>query len=425
MSTSRTFLAISIIASASTLPACSSSAGTAGSVPVRRVAVVRPARQDVVRKITLPANVLALEQATLLAQVPGYLREIKVDKGDPVHEGDVLAEIDAPELVQRVASLRAASEQAEAEAKAVAATAERSRADVEQAQAEQRKSAAALVLQVSELERAKGLRQDEANTVQDLEVATARHDEAVQVLLVAKARCDALAAAVREAEARIGVARAKVDVANAALREAEVRLAYATIRAPFDGVVTARFVDRGALIQMGTSSAQAAPIVTVARMDRVRVQFDVAETEVAAIAEKEPLSLEVDAYPGRPFTGRVVRWAHALDPATRTMLVEAEFANAKGELLPGMYARATLELERHEKALAIPAEAVVTVEKKRHVWVVAEGRARLVPIRTGIDEGPFLEVVDGLKGEETIAVGAHGLTEGMPVEPVPTAKAEG
>jgi RND family efflux transporter MFP subunit len=391
--------------------------------PPRRVAVVSPRRQDMARRITLPANVLAYEQATLLAQVPGYLRDIRVDKGDPVQAGDVVATIDAPEIAERVEASRAGLAEAEVEAKAAAVGAERSLADVEQAKAEEARAAAELTLQSSLLERAKGLRKDEANSVQDLEIAIAKHDEAQQAELVTKARRAALAAAAREADARVGVARAKADVARSALHEAEVRLAYATIRAPFDGVVTARFVDRGAMIQMATSSASAAPIVTVARMDKVRVQFEVPETEVGAVAEKEPVALEVDARRGRPIAGSVTRLAKALDPATRTMLVEAELENSDKTLFPGMYGRVTVELERHPKALAVPAEAIVLVDRKPAVWLVAAGRAKRVIVVTGIDDGPLVEVLRGIEVGESLIVGARGLVEGAPVEPVAPAGA--
>jgi RND family efflux transporter MFP subunit len=401
------------------------SAETTSAAPARRVSVVHPARHDVARKIVVPANVVALEQATLLAQVPGYLKEIGVDKGDVVRAGDVLAVIDVPDIVAEVATLKASLARAEAEKSSAVVAKRRAAADVEQAAAEVERAMAAETLTASILERTRGLREDDAVAEQDLEVATAKRDEARQVTLVGRARRNALSAALEEAASRIEVAGANVEVARASLARAETQLDYATIRAPYDGVITERLVDRGAMIQTATTSPQAKPIVTIARVDRVRVQFQVAESEVSAIRKGIALSLETDAYPGHPFEGEVVRSAQALDPATRTMLVEAEFANKDRTLLPGMYGRAIVVLEKHPAALTVPAYAVVKVNDRPHVWVVDGGKAKLVPIQTGIDDGPEIEVVDGLAGAERLAVGVRGMADGTPVEAVEAKVAKG
>lgn len=385
--------------------------------PAKRVVVVKPTKRDVTRVVVQPANVIALNTATLFAQVAGYLAAIRVDKGDAVKAGDIIATIDVPELEAERLKLVASEAEARASVAAAQVEHERTASSVLAARAGQGRAEADLALKKSLHDRAKDLRADGVVSVQDLEVAEGAWKEAAAALTLAEARVKEAEATQHEADAKIEVSRARLETAHAELKRVDARIGYSTIRSPLKGIVTRRFVDPGALIQQATSgSTQSAPIVEVAEIDRVRVDFQVPEKDVAWVASGQAvsLSLDVDAYRGRFFKGTVTRFSGALDSA-RTMLVEAEYENADHALRPGMFGEATLETGRHVDSLTVPAEAVVTKGAARFLWVVAGGTVHRRKVEVGFDQGPVIEIVKGLEPTETVVVGAARLTDGLPV----------
>lgn len=349
----------------------------AQGTPIPSVQVTKPQREAISRTLTVPGSVEAFEKAKLYAKVAGYLETIHVDIGDRVKKGQVLAVLDVPEMTM---------EYAQAEA------------GLAEAKAQHAKAQADYALQRVMLERSKTLREREAITQQDLDEAKAKYEVA--------------AAGVRLAQARI-------ENAQAHLGKLKTLMEYAKIRAPFDGIVTERFVDPGALIQTATSASNVSPVVTAQRVDTVRVFVDVPEPDVPAVDQGDPATLVLSALPQKKFEGVVTRFASALDPSTRTMKVEVDFPNSEGLLRPGMYGNMTLALETRAEAVIVPASALVVQQGKTFVYTVIDGHAQKVEVTTGIDDSIQVEISSGLQGhEDVIIAGASAVTDGGPVRAV-------
>jgi RND family efflux transporter MFP subunit len=284
--------------------------------------------------------------------VSGYLKTLTIDKGDAVKEGQLLAEIEVPELLADEAQYRAESDVTHTNY---------------QRMAEARQKAPDLVV---------------PQTVDDL--------------------------------------RGQWEVAQAKLQRTRTLLQYSRIAAPFSGIITARFVDPGAFIPAATagSTPQTAAIVTLMDYTRVRVQVYVPEPEVPFISNGVPAQVTVEEVPGRTFPGSVTRFAHALDPATKTMLTEIEIPNPGGELRPGAYASVQLEVERKQQALLVPAQALVIEKSGASVFTVADAKANKTPVQTGFNDGIHVEITSGLNpGQPVILVGKQTLNDAQPVNP--------
>jgi RND family efflux transporter MFP subunit len=220
------------------------------------------------------------------------------------------------------------------------------------------------------------------------------------------------------------IAKQDVDVAAAAAQGAKhlrdsrrTMLEYTRVTAPFAGIITARFADPGALIQAATGSAtQAVPLFTIMDIETVRVYISVPQEEARLAQPGVPVQLAVKELPGHEFKSSVTRTTEALDPTTRTLLVETDLPNHDRLLHPGMFVSATLYLEQRPNALAIRPLAIVPGKsgQTKSVFVVEQGKAHLVPIKTGIDDGSWVEVTEGLTGnEDVVLVGKGNITEGQ------------
>ena len=318
------------------------------SVTPPSVTVVQAKRGDVVRSITLPGDLVGFYEAALHAKVSGYLNSISVDKGDTVTQGQVLAEIEVPELHQKL---------------------KRARANLE--------------IQRLTLERLQRVWNSDKRLV-------ARED--------------------------VDIAESKFEQAQADVEELEALVNYTHIVAPFDGVVTGRFVDPGALIQAGGSATASAsqgsahvrgnamPVVSVAAISKLRVYVYVPETESSDIHVGIPATVILKEFPGRTFTGSVARFAKSLDLSTRTMLTEVDLDNPEHVLYPGMYADVRLELARHPDALQLPATAIGSADADAHsfVYVVRDNHLKEVPVTLGISNEGWIEVSAGLNENERI-----------------------
>ncbi|HTF36156.1 MAG TPA: efflux RND transporter periplasmic adaptor subunit [Myxococcota bacterium] len=338
--------------------------GSAASSPLS-VSVVRPERGAMTRSITLPGDLVGLYESALHAKVTGYLKTIRVDKGDWVKKGEVLAEIEVPELEQKLQRARAS-----------------------------------LAVRRGTYERLRRVWETDRRLV-------ARED--------------------------VDIAQGQFEESKAEMEELEALVGYTHIVAPFDGVVTARFVDPGALIQAsghgGSSEMEGSspgkgnnvPIVTVSDIDTLRVYVYVPEEETSLIKAGMPVTLRLREFPGREFKASVTRFATALDLSTRTMLVEADIENQKHELYPGMYADVVIELARHDSALKLPASAVGGSGDASFVYVVREGRLAKIPVKIGFTNEGKVEIASGLDGDESV-VGTvtPALTEGEAVRAVLT-----
>lgn len=231
------------------------------------------------------------------------------------------------------------------------------------------------------------------------------------------------------------IAKQDVDVAEAAFQAAkhvmEQRVAmldYTKVRAPYAGIITARFADPGALIQVATTSATGAiPLFTIMDLDTVRIYTNVPQEDASMVKPGITKTLiTLRELPDRRFESTVTRTTSSLDPSTRTLLVEIDLPNREHTLQPGTFVEATLILRTSPNALAVPAGAIVTNGKTKAVYVADAGRARLVPIRTGISDGRWIEVIEGLLGsEDVVVVGKTKLTDGSPLQASPYNLPEG
>ena len=356
------------------------------------VNVAQCERKDLVRQIALPASVEAFEQTTLYAKTSGYLKWLKVDVGDHVRKGQVIAQLDVPEMAKEYQG-------AEADKQSITANMENLQAEVERAKAE-------LELKKVTYERYKGIREQEPDVMPQQQV-----DEARAQFQVAQAM-------LKVAESKINVAKSQAAKAEATRARIATLMEYASIRVPFDGIVIKRYVDPGALIQQASSQTNVSPLVTVARVNTLRIFIDVAEPEVRFVKRGSAVTFVVDALPGTEYEGYTTRFA-TLDPKTRTMRTEIDIPNRDGLLRPGMYGNVKLTLERRAMALTVPASAIISEGGKKYVYTVEDGRAKRVAVQTGFDDGINIEITDGLNGnEKVITSGTSGVKDGAPAKVV-------
>lgn len=204
--------------------------------------------------------------------------------------------------------------------------------------------------------------------------------------------------------------RGRLEIARANLQQSETMLRYATLTAPFAGVVTQRFVDPGALIQTGTS------IVTLMDFSKVRLQVAVPELEASRVAVGQPVSVVTENLPGLQFEGKVARFSYALDMASRTMLAEVSLDNPKLALRPGMLVTAKLGIERKDGAVVMPTEALVMEKVNAFAYIVDGEKAAKRPIKIGFNDGKNVEVLEGLSNNDSIIlVGKLSMSNGLPI----------
>ncbi len=209
-------------------------------------------------------------------------------------------------------------------------------------------------------------------------------------------------------------ARGRFEVARANVAESETLLGYATITAPFSGVITQRFLDPGALVQSGSANSA---ILTLMDFSSVRLQVAVPEIESARVLVGQPVSVTTDNLPGRRFEGKVTRFTYALDAANRTMLVEAILPNSDLVLRPGMLVTVNLGIEHKDKARLMPVEALVTERLNAFAYTALNGKAVKHAIKAGFTDGKNIEVLDGLKDEDAIILtGKLKLSDGQPIQ---------
>lgn len=340
-----------------------------------RVQVITPVLAGSDRALSLPGSVQPLEETIVYPRAGGYVRRWLVDLGDKVKEGDLLAEIDTPDLDQQLVQARAQLAQADA--------------GVVQAQANARFSKLNLA-------RYQELAPEGLASQQDLEKqrAQAEVDQAI----------------VSVASASVGSQRANVQLLT------QLK-SFSRVVAPFAGTVTARSVERGALVSAGTAT----PLFKIAALDPVRVFVQVPQDVAPSVRSDVAATVTLREYPGRAFEGRVARSAGALDATTRTMTTEVRVPNPKGELMAGMYAQVSLTLPTPHRALAVPATALLNDAGGQRVAVVGAGeRIRLVPVVVERDTGPTIEIASGLAGDERVVrLPGPELTEGRLVEVAP------
>jgi RND family efflux transporter MFP subunit len=383
------------------------------------VTVVRPERAPAATEFVLPGNIQAIEETALYARVNGYLHERFVDIGTRVRAGQVLAVIETPELEQELAQARAALAQAEVGITQAQAKRDQARATHQQTRASLEQARATLALaQVAK---------DRWNALVELQGAVSRQEAdekrtAAEVgqanVVAAQATVEATRASVSVTEADVAAAQTTVAAQQANVQRLTALRSFQQLAAPFDGIITARAVDRGALITAGSGSASA-PLFRIARAERLRIYVRVPQTWVRALTPGGQARVLVPEFPERTFLGHVVSTAGALDQASRTLLTEVQIPNDDGSLLPGMFANVQFAITRAEPPLWLPATALILGAGGMQVALVHDDQTvHFQTVEVGHDLGQTVEIVAGLTGTESVILhGGDGLREGLRVRP--------
>jgi RND family efflux transporter MFP subunit len=358
------------------------------------VAVAEAIRTDLSSDLVLTAEFEPFQEIDVMAKVSGYIKEIKVDIGDRVKEGQLLATLEIPEMQDDLTRAAAAIEEANAELATARDELQRAQSAHDMAHLSYTR-----ILDVSK---------KEPGLVPQQEV-----DEAHSRDLVSEAQ-------VAGAKSHITVSEQRIRVSQAEQGRFKTVYQYAVITAPFAGVVTKRYANKGSLIQAGTASqSQAMPVIRLSENGLLRLALPVPESTVSLIHLGEPVEVKVSAA-NRTFPGRVARFADKVDSSTRTMKTEVDVPNPGLVLIPGMYAEVDLTTEQHKHVLSVPVEAVDGSGDSASVDVVdASGTIQVVPIRLGIESAQRIEVRSGdLKEGDRIVVGSRAsLKAGNKVQP--------
>lgn len=309
------------------------------------VSVTHPAPAAPLQEIVLPGNTEAFTDSPIYARTNGYLTHWYFDIGARVKKGDLLAEIETPEIDQQLQQAQAQLETAQANYELAKTTAERWQ----------------FLLK--------------SNSVSKQETDQAVANQAAQ--------------------------KAVVDSNAANARRLEQLQSFEKVYAPFEGVITARSTDIGALIDAG-SGTQSKELFHMAAISTLRVFVPVPEVYSNAARPGATATLTLDEYPGRVFRGTLVRDSSAIDPASRTLLVEVDVANPDGLLLPGAYVSVHLKLPGTIRSVTIPANTLLFRREGLRVGVLRDGHANLVPVTIGRDYGATVEIVSGLRPADSI-----------------------
>lgn len=329
------------------------------------VAVGKVTRQDIFKQVTIPAEFRPYEEAMLNAKVSGYVSKMKVDFGDTVKAGQLMATLEVPELQDQLDNARATEAKTEAD-------------------------------------------YTNANLIYTRLVSVNRDHPglvAQQDLDTAEANDHATAAA---------IAAAKADV-----EKYQTLVGYTNITAPFDGVVTWRYADPGALIQAGTSSdSQSLPLVRVSDNYLLRLDFPVSVEYVKDIRVGDVVEVRNESLGGKMFTGKITRFTDKVDEDTRTMMVEIQVPNPDLKMIPGMYATVVLKVEKHADALVVPTQSVSPGKTARVFVVNHDHQIEERDITLGVESPDEYEVLSGLNEGDLVVVGDHSeLQAGQKVEP--------
>jgi RND family efflux transporter MFP subunit len=324
------------------------------------VNVVYPAPSSLSSEIALPGNTQAFTDTPIYSRTNGYLKNWYFDIGAHVRKGQLMAQIETPEVDQQL---------------------QVAQADLKSAQANL----------------------DLANTT------SARYQNLLKTNSVSKQETDV---AVSDAAAK----KAAVDAAMANVRRLEQLQSFEYVYAPFDGIVTARNTDIGRLISAGQNTTPQ-ELFHLAAIGKIRVYVAVPEAYSAAIKVGGNATLTLDEYPGRSFEGTIARNSNAIDQATRTLNVEVDVDNPKGELLPGAYVFVHFKVPEHVANLMIPSNTLLFRAEGLRAGVVRNGRVQLVPVKIAKDAGATVEIASGLTSNDAVILDpSDSLANGQQVE---------
>ncbi|MDE3195823.1 MAG: efflux RND transporter periplasmic adaptor subunit [Acidobacteriota bacterium] len=326
-----------------------------------------------------------------MAKVAGYVKNINVDIGDRVKEGQLLATLEIPEMADEL-------RKAQAEV-------DRSEAQVTQAQDDVRRAQASYQIAKLSYERLSGVLKSHPGLVAQQEV-----DDA-------EAKNNTSEAQVSASQSNVAAAQHQVAVAKAELARLRTLFEYTNVPAPFDGVVTKRYADTGSMIQAGTASqTQAMPLVQLSQNSLLRLILPVPESAVPTVHIGQGVDVHVNSL-NRTFPGKVVRFADKLALDTRTMDTEVDVPNPSLVLIPGMYAEVDLKLQKADGALTIPVTAV-DADSGKVMVVTASNKLESRDVKTGLETSNRVQILSGLNEGDLVVVGSRaGLQPGTSVSP--------
>jgi len=377
-------VAVFVFAGSQTSCSNTSSAKVPSVEPLESPAVVVPAgrvaRSAIASKTLLTAEFQPFQEVDVMAKVAGYVRTIKVDLGDRVREGQLLAELEVPEMTDEISKAAAIVEQGGAEVGAAR----------------------------DELQRAESSHQ----------IAHVSHTRLLEVTkrepgLIPQQELDEVRSRDLIAEAQLASARSKLRVEEQRTRVAkaeESRLRtmrnYVTIAAPFAGTVTRRYANVGSMIQAGIASqSQAMPLVRLSQISTLRLSLPVPESLVPTIRVGNPVEVRVKSM-DRSFEGRIARFAARLDTATRTMVTEVDVPNPQGVLMPGMYAEVAMESRQHGDVLTAPIEAIERAGSAARVYAIDKsGAVQIVTVQLGVEDAHRAQILSGLAEGDLVITG--------------------
>src|SRR5215813_957088 len=382
------FLAALVVAAALAAACANSQAkdestGASKSQPVTAptpvdVATAPAITRNLQRDVEVVGSFAADEEVVVSAQAAGELSQLNVDFGGYVSQGQVIATID-----QRDAKLKV--EQSEATLKQTLA-----RLGMKEGEKFDSNQNADVRMAKSQLDWAKLELDRSVKLIEKGDIPRSSYDEKVTNHNLAQARYQA-------AQDSVNQQLAAVEQQKAALALAKKALADTVVRSPISGAVKEKHASRGSYLMVNGK------IVTLVKINPLRLRADIPESSVAAVRTGQTINLTVDAFPNRPFTGRVVRIGPSLDEKTRALAVEAEVANSGNLLRPGMFAKSRLITSANTPAVMVPQRAVVTVAGLNKVFVIGNGKAVERVVKTGATDGDLIEIVEGVKDGEAVA----------------------
>jgi RND family efflux transporter MFP subunit len=333
--------------------------------PPMTVELANASRGEIAQQLTVVGNLVGDATVSVVPKAAGRLETVTVRLGDRVQHGQRIAKIEDEEIQQQV-------KQAEAALEVSKATIRQREADLELAK--------------TNAERSRSLFQRQLLPQQTLDDSESKYLSAM---------------------AALDLARAQDAQSRARYEELKVTLDNTVIASPVDGFVARRAADPGAYVSPN------APVVDVVDIGRVRLVVNVVEKDLKAVAAGNTARVEVDAFPGETFTGRIARVAPVLDPATRTAPIEIEIPNPTFRLKPGMYARVGITTETRPNALVVPANAVIDSNGTRGVFIAMSDTAAWHPVKVGIENDQRIEILDGVhEGDRVVTIGAASLRDG-------------
>jgi len=335
--------------------------------------------------VDLPADLVAMIESPIFARADGYLKARLVDYGWHVKAGQPMAELDTPELDQQISQARATLQQSQASMKEL-------QSDIDLAKAN---------LQLAKVTHERWLTLQQQGVVSKQDLDTRQADLAVKE------------ATVRKAESALATAQNTIHANEASLKRMEELKSFSRITAPFDGVVTARDVDVGTLINAGTKE-----LFKVAQIDPIRIFVNVPQAYVASIQQGQTAEVRVQERPGQVWHAQVTGISPSLDPNSRAMLAILRAPNPEGTLYPGMYAQVRVHVAQGKGALRIPGDALITGKDGARVAVAgADGVVHFRAVTIGQDLGAEVEVTSGLQaGEMVVSNPTDAVTDGASVE---------